>query len=54
MDGGFDGSFVGREGKSMFKVSIPAIIYSVRVALCNHPARRWLAGPPGSAAVLEA
>lgn len=54
MDGGFDGSFVGREGKSVFRVSIPVIIYSFRVVLCNRPATRGPADLPGSAAVLEA
>lgn len=47
MDGGFDGSFVGREGKSVFRVSIPVIIFSFRVVLCNRPATRGPADLPG-------
>lgn len=51
MDGGFDRSFVGREGKSISRVSIPVIIYSLRVVLHDHPAPRWPADPRESCCI---
>lgn len=56
MDDGFDRSFVGRKGKSIFRVFIPVIIYHnpfYKMAQCNLPPASYMI-ILGNDAILEA
>ena len=51
MDGGFGRSFVGREGKPIFSISVHSsdnisLSFPFWMVQCNQPATRWLADPP--------